>query len=563
MFLTPVRPQNAFYTRTTVRLRPPAFDKITLVRFGKSQLSAQDIAGMVDHTKLTYKDHEDPEQAILKLCAEAKQNNFGAVCVRPDKVQTAKAALRKTGVQVATVIGFPDHKYPLIDSATVSKIGSASRAEKVAEAREALQNGADELDMVMNVAQFKQEILEGQQRHGKTLDEFRQIKQLAGKRIVKVILETDLLTREEIVEATRCCAKAGVDFVKTSTGMIDGGVGATVETVRLIAKTLKRLGQDGKIGIKASGGIKNAESARQLIAAGATRLGTSSGVEIVTEKSSGKDSFVLKPKAYLGPPIPKISKAKRAVLEKAVKVLKKLEENMVSSPFSAVNQIYRILYPRELGVVIYGSSRPLPGTEEYEFARQVGAAIGNAKIGKQFLHAVSGGNRGAMQAVGEGALSVGSHSIGANLPLPGQEPDPQYYPELIVHETIPERLNGVGGYDHRGAYTVAVAGGVGTYEELFGKIVGLMADQTLYPCQKRIVLADPHGEFTKPNGLIDLLKQSIADGKTNPWVLDSLIQIAKTPDEVVKLLLEPGVPWTPGKKVDMLPSNHFPGTAQA
>ncbi len=236
-------------------------------------LTQQQLAAMIDHTKLTFKPGEDEEASIRRLCAEAKRYGFYAVCVRPQHVMLAKDSLQGSEVKVATVIGFPQQKTTQADEAAHPQLGQVSLDEKLVETKAMLNDGVDELDLVMNVAQFRIQKEE-------TLREFQAIQQAAQGRPVKVIIETDLLSDEEIRLATRLCHQASVAMVKTCTGMISDGRGATVPVVELIAQTLKGLGAP-VLGIKASGGIRTAEQAQALIRVGATRIGASVGVELI------------------------------------------------------------------------------------------------------------------------------------------------------------------------------------------------------------------------------------------------------------------------------------------
>lgn len=214
-----------------------------------------DLAKYIDHTLLS---PQATKADITKLCAEAAKHNFFAVCVNPHWVRHAAKELHNTKVAVATVIGFP--------------LGANLTDIKIAEAQRAISEGAEELDLVINIGALKSgdvELVE---------NEIRSVVKVAGDRQVKVIIETDLLTDEEKVTATKACVKAGATMVKTSTGMVKDGKGATVEDVKLIRETLG----DAKLGIKASAGIRNLEQAKALIDAGATRLGTSAGVAIVS-----------------------------------------------------------------------------------------------------------------------------------------------------------------------------------------------------------------------------------------------------------------------------------------
>ncbi|HEY9793218.1 MAG TPA: deoxyribose-phosphate aldolase [Candidatus Obscuribacterales bacterium] len=214
----------------------------------------QDIAKYIDHTLLN---PQATKAQISKLCTEAKDNKFFAVCVNPSHVRQAVKELSSSDVAVATVIGFP--------------LGANLTDIKIAEAQRAISEGAEELDMVLNIGALKDK------EYDFLAEEIKAIVKVAGSRIVKVIIETDLLTDEEKVEATKACVKGGASIVKTSTGFVKDGKGATIEDVKLIKATLG----DAKLGIKASGGIRDAEQAKALIDAGATRLGTSSGVSIV------------------------------------------------------------------------------------------------------------------------------------------------------------------------------------------------------------------------------------------------------------------------------------------
>lgn len=215
----------------------------------------QHLAKYIDHTLLK---PESTEKDILRLCLEAKKYRFKAVCVNPYYVPTAAKALEGTDVQVATVVGFP--------------LGSTSTFAKVCETKEAILNGATEIDMVLNIGALKSK---------KELDLYHDIKSVvkaaSGKALVKVILETGLLTDEEKQLACRIAKEAGADFVKTSTGFGSGG--ATVEDVRLLRETVGET-----MGVKASGGIRDAKTALAMIEAGANRIGTSAGVNIVTSE---------------------------------------------------------------------------------------------------------------------------------------------------------------------------------------------------------------------------------------------------------------------------------------
>ena len=204
----------------------------------------------IDHTLL--KPDATPEQ-IRRLCTEADENGFASVCVNPAYVPLAAELLKDSAVNVCTVIGFP--------------LGMNATAIKAAEALKAVQDGADELYMVIHVGQLKSGNL------AYVEDDIRAVVEAGGGRLVKVIIETALLTDEEKVTACQLAQRAGADFVKTCTGFSGGA--ASVHDIALMRKTV---GPD--MGVKASGGVRDYASAVALIEAGATRIGTSSGVAI-------------------------------------------------------------------------------------------------------------------------------------------------------------------------------------------------------------------------------------------------------------------------------------------
>lgn len=215
---------------------------------------SSEIAKYIDHTLLS---PTATVQQIEVLCEEAKEHGFFAVCVNPYYVRHAVKLLSSSKVAVATVIGFP--------------LGQNLTDIKIAEAQRALSEGAEELDMVINIGALKDKQLDY------VRDEIRGIVKIARDHIVKVIIECDLLSEEEKVAATRATADAGASFVKTSTGFVKDGKGATVEDVRLMRETLG----SAKVAIKASAGIRDYAKAKVLIDAGATRLGTSAGLAII------------------------------------------------------------------------------------------------------------------------------------------------------------------------------------------------------------------------------------------------------------------------------------------
>lgn len=214
-------------------------------------VGARELAKLIDHTLL--KPEATPE-AIDRLCAEAREYGFASVCVNPFHVTRAKLQLRGSEVKVCTVIGFP--------------LGAGTHFTKAFEARDAVANGADELDMVLNVGALKAGDYDYVRR------DIGAVVAAAGGRLVKVILETGLLSDPEKIKACELAKEAGADFVKTSTGFGPGG--ATVEDIRLMRATV-----GPRLGVKASGGVRDRITAQRMVAAGATRIGTSSGVTIV------------------------------------------------------------------------------------------------------------------------------------------------------------------------------------------------------------------------------------------------------------------------------------------
>ncbi len=212
-----------------------------------------ELARLIDHTNLKpYATRTD----IKKLCNEARNYHFWSVCVNPYYVDLAKQFLKNTDIKVCTVIGFP--------------LGATTTETKVFEAKHAIKNGADELDMVINIGALKNKEYE----HVK--NEIAEVVVAADGHLVKVILETCYLEVEEIKKAATLAKEAQAHFVKTSTGF--GTAGATIEHVKLLHEIVGK-----EMGVKASGGIRTYETANQMIKAGATRLGTSSSVKIMEE----------------------------------------------------------------------------------------------------------------------------------------------------------------------------------------------------------------------------------------------------------------------------------------
>ncbi|MEK6268483.1 MAG: deoxyribose-phosphate aldolase [Planococcus sp. (in: firmicutes)] len=218
------------------------------------------IASYIDHTLLK---PESTESQVVQLCKEAAEYNFASVCVNPTWVEKAAAELTNSEVKVCTVIGFP--------------LGASTPETKAFETTDAISKGAGEIDMVLNIGALKS----GNTDHVKK-DIEAVVNAAKGKAIVKVILETCLLTDEEKVTASQLSKEAGADFVKTSTGFSTGG--ATIEDVKLMRQTI---GPD--MGVKASGGVRSLEDVEAMIKAGATRIGASSGVKIMQGLTSDSD----------------------------------------------------------------------------------------------------------------------------------------------------------------------------------------------------------------------------------------------------------------------------------
>lgn len=211
---------------------------------------------MIDHTLLK---PEATKEMIENLCREAKEYDFKSVCVNPYWVSTAYEELRDSDVLVCTVVGFP--------------LGATTKETKFFETDFAVQEGADEIDMVINVGALKSK------QYDVVLEDIKSVVQAANGRTVKVIIETCLLTDEEKVKACELSKEAGANFVKTSTGFSTAG--ANVEDVEL----MKSIVGDA-LEVKASGGIRDLDTALKMIEAGATRLGVSAGVQIMKEYKS-------------------------------------------------------------------------------------------------------------------------------------------------------------------------------------------------------------------------------------------------------------------------------------
>lgn len=223
-----------------------------MVKDGNSVLIPSDVAKYIDHTLLK---PEATASDIDTLCAEAADNKFYSVCVNTSWVERCAKNLRGAGVKVCAVVGFP--------------LGAMSSRAKGFETRHAIEDGASEIDMVMNVGALKSRDL------NLVENDIRMVRRACGQRIIlKVIIETALLTDEEIVLASEIVKKAEADFVKTSTGFSTHG--ATVQHIALMRRTV-----GPKMGVKAAGGVRTFDDAVAMINAGATRLGTSGGIKII------------------------------------------------------------------------------------------------------------------------------------------------------------------------------------------------------------------------------------------------------------------------------------------
>lgn len=220
------------------------------------------IQNYIDHTLLK---PGSTEEQIKQVCAEAREYGFASVCVNPYYASLVRKELEGTNVKTCVVVGFP--------------LGATTKEVKAFETKQATQNGAQEVDMVINIGALK----------SKKYDDVKEdieavVKASNGKALVKVIIETCLLTEEEKVRACEISKEAGADFVKTSTGFSTGG--ATVEDVKLMRKTV---GPD--IGVKASGGVRTKEDAEAVIAAGATRIGASASIAIAEGTKNSNSGY--------------------------------------------------------------------------------------------------------------------------------------------------------------------------------------------------------------------------------------------------------------------------------
>lgn len=214
----------------------------------------------IDHTLLK---PTATKEDIIQLCKEARQYNFFSVCVNSCYVSLAKDELKNSDVKTCSVIGFP--------------LGAMSTESKVFEAEQALKNGADEIDMVINLGYLKSKDFDG------VIKDIEAVKSTMPNKVLKVILETCYLDDEEIIKASELAIKAGADFIKTSTGFGSGG--ATIHAVKL----MKSVADNCTVKIKASGGIRNYKTAKEFVNLGVERLGVSSGIAIINGEQSESD----------------------------------------------------------------------------------------------------------------------------------------------------------------------------------------------------------------------------------------------------------------------------------
>ncbi|SHE56350.1 deoxyribose-phosphate aldolase [Clostridium fallax] len=215
------------------------------------------LAKMIDHTALKA---DTKEAAIRELCKEALEYNFASVCINPANVKLASELLKGSDVKVCTVIGFP--------------LGANTSAVKAFETEDAIKNGANEVDMVINIGKLKDKDYDYVREDIKSV-----VNAAKGKALTKVIIETCLLTDEEKVMACKLSKEAGANFVKTSTGFSTGG--ATPEDVKLMRETV-----GAEMGVKASGGVRSQEDAIKVVEAGANRIGASASIAICEGQKS-------------------------------------------------------------------------------------------------------------------------------------------------------------------------------------------------------------------------------------------------------------------------------------
>jgi len=225
-------------------------------------MNTKQLAATIDHTLLK---SNATDAEIIQLCLEAAQYQFATVCVNPCWVKLAAEQLQHKQVGITTVIGFP--------------LGASSSAIKALETKQAIADGATEIDMVLNIGYLKSRFLSAVKSDIEAV-----VSAAANHAIVKVILETCLLTDEEIVEACKLSVEAGAQFVKTSTGFSSGG--ATIEHITLMRSTVGK-----HVGVKASGGIRDYATAIAMLEAGATRIGASAGIAIVEKAEAASTGY--------------------------------------------------------------------------------------------------------------------------------------------------------------------------------------------------------------------------------------------------------------------------------
>ena len=213
----------------------------------------------IDHTLLK---QDASLKEIKKLVAEAKKFNFKTICINPSRIVETKKLLKNSKVEITTVIGFP--------------LGASTTKSKVFEAKEAIENGANEIDMVINIGKFKDK------EYDFVLNEINQVKNAIGENILKVIVETALLNNEEIKKISKIVKKSNANFIKTSTGFSTRG--ATLEDVKIMNQVLNKEKE-----IKAAGGIKSLKTLKKMLLYNVTRIGTSNGVKII--KNDKKENF--------------------------------------------------------------------------------------------------------------------------------------------------------------------------------------------------------------------------------------------------------------------------------
>ncbi len=232
------------------------FIKVKTDRITPDGIFNVNISHLIDHTLLKPDAKIDD---IVNLCMEAKKYNFASVCINPCFVKTASEILSGTEVKVCTVIGFP--------------LGATTKEVKAFEAKQAIESGADEIDMVINIGFLKSK------RYNLVLEDLKAVREATNGKVLKVIIETCYLTEQEKIKACELSKEAGADYVKTSTGFGKGG--ATVEDVLLMRKIVGR-----DMGVKASGGIRDFDKALDMVKAGATRIGASASVKIVKKEKN-------------------------------------------------------------------------------------------------------------------------------------------------------------------------------------------------------------------------------------------------------------------------------------